>query len=67
MRASSVASRSRKTRSITSVRLSNDSVNANEYVALRMRGLPWNVSMDDVYFFFSDYKVVKGSAKLGLN
>lgn len=42
-------------------------VNANEYVALRMRGLPWNVSMDDVYFFFSDYKVVKGSAKLGLN
>ena len=42
-------------------------VNPNEYVALRMRGLPWNVSMDDVYFFFSDYKYVKGSAKVGIN
>ena len=32
-----------------------------------MRGLPWNISMDDVYFFFYDFKFVKGSAKIGVN
>lgn len=36
-------------------------------VALKLRGLPYQVTMEDIKHFFSGYNVVAGSIKIGLN
>jgi hypothetical protein len=43
------------------------SVDRNDYVGLRLRGLPFSSTVEDIKFFFYDYKVIEESIKLGEN
>ena len=40
------------------------SVGNDDNVALKLRGLPWQVTEDDVINFFDGYKLVEGSVKI---
>ena len=39
----------------------------NDYVALKMRGLPFSARHQDVMMFFNPHKVIPDSIKLGRN
>lgn len=39
--------------------------NLNDYLGLRLRGLPFTIRRDDINAFFSNYNYVKDSVKLG--
>lgn len=40
-------------------------VNMNDYIGLKMRGLPFNIRKDDINQFFSNFNYVKDSVKVG--
>ena len=39
----------------------------SDYVALKLRGLPFQIKASDIAFFFSDYEYVPNSVFLGKN
>ena len=42
-------------------------VNNFDMIGVKMRGLPFDASHSDIKFFFSDYKLILDSIKIGMN